>query len=85
MQMIFLTWTDQRSFLPTYGKPIAALWAREGGKKALANAHAYAEKRNARGAADLKVYATSTYELFAVAKAEALAAHKVNHEQLPQG
>jgi hypothetical protein len=83
--MIFLTWTDRRSWLPTYGKPIAALWAREGGSKALAAAQAYAEKRNARGDADLQVHATSTYELFAVAKAEALAAHKVNHEQLPQG
>jgi hypothetical protein len=75
MQMIFLTWTDQRGFLPTYGKPIAALWAREGGARALAAAQAYADKRNARAGNDLKVYATSAYELFAVAKAEALAAH----------
>ena len=70
-KIIFLTWTDRRGFSATYGKPVAALWKREGTNTDVASAQAYARKAGA----DYRVYATSAYELFAVAKAEALKAH----------
>lgn len=69
--MIFVTWTEKRGWMKGYGKPLAALWAREGGRKELKAAEAYAAKHEG-----MKVYATSKYELFAVAKTEALKAHE---------
>lgn len=81
MKTVFITWTDRRAHMPTYGKPIAALWQREAKARSIKQAQAHVAYQNERGG-DHRVYVTSPYELFAVAKRAAIAAHTdgVNHD-----
>jgi hypothetical protein len=69
-KMVFITWTERRGFMPGYGKPLAALWAREGGRTEIEKAKAYVAKMP-----EGKVHVFSAYEAFAEAKKMALAAH----------
>lgn len=46
LKTIVLTWTDRRSWLPTYGKPLAALWTAAGDDTALNEALAYTATEN---------------------------------------
>lgn len=70
---VFITWTERRPGA-NYGKPVAALWAREANTRGVEKAREYAALSNTAGG-DHRVYVTSPYELFAVAKREAIAAH----------
>jgi hypothetical protein len=69
--IIFLTWTEKRAWIHEFGKPVAALWIREGSKRDIQRASDYARTQGP----DYTVFATDCYELFAVAKQAALANH----------
>jgi hypothetical protein len=58
---IVLTWNEYRAFLPTYGKPCAALWTAMGDDTDLNDALAYAAKENCQVACEGASYKVHTF------------------------
>jgi hypothetical protein len=58
---IVITWNEYRAFLPSYGKPQAALWTAMGDDSDLNDALAYAAKENRQVACHGAVYQVHTF------------------------